>query len=44
MQSNSGIAAISIPVSEIVAVTVVLLAIILALWAFRKARRKKNSN
>ncbi len=44
MQSDSGISAISIPVSEIVAVTVVVLAIIFAFWAVRKMRRKKNSN
>ena len=44
MQSDSGITAISIPVSEIVAVTVFLVAIIFALWAVRRTRRKKDSN
>jgi flagellar biogenesis protein FliO len=44
MQSDSGIGVVSIPVSEILVVAVVLLAIIFAIWIVRRMRRKKNSN
>ena len=43
MQDNSGITAVSIPVSEILAVGfIVLLAAILVYWIVRRTRQKKN--
>ena len=43
MQGNSGITAVSIPVSEILAVGFIgLLAALLVYWIIRRSRQKKN--
>jgi hypothetical protein len=44
MQSNSGIAAVSIPVSEIVVAVIGLLAAFLVFWIVRKRRQTRNRN